>query len=310
MTATRAPSSMTTSIVLAGGKSSRMGEPKALLPFDGEPLIRHIVGMLRQHFDEVLVVAASGQALPAMPARVVYDGVAHQGPVGGIYYGLQAAEGNVCFVTSCDSAFLNPNLIAYLLAAARGYDVVVPHWDGRFQPLHAVYRKGVLPFLDGQLARGELRPVSLFERVRTRRVDEHEIRLHDPEGLCFFNMNTPEDYARALEYWRLRHGSSCRDVETQHAAIGCTIELFGVARLLARTATVSLTLPPAATVAHVLEALAERLPILLGPVIETDRRSLVDGHTCNVNGLQFVRDTGVSVHHGDSIVILSADAGG
>jgi molybdopterin-guanine dinucleotide biosynthesis protein A len=178
-----------------------MGKPKALLPFDDEPLIIHVVTMLRRLFAEVVVVAAPGQDLPSMPVKLVRDDVAYQGPVGGIYYGLTAAGGDVSFVTSCDSAFLSPDLIAHLVSQISQYDVVVPHWQGRLQPLHTVYRRSVLPLLEEQLARGELRPVYLFEKVRTRRVDEDEIRRFDPDGSSFFNMNTPEDYAEALKRW-------------------------------------------------------------------------------------------------------------
>jgi molybdopterin-guanine dinucleotide biosynthesis protein A len=296
-----------TAIVLAGGRSSRMGRPKALLPFDNEPLIVHGVAALRHVFSEVVVVAAPGQDLPSMPITLVRDEVAHQGPVGGIYYGLGAATGEVCFVTSCDSAFLNLPLTSYLVSQISEHDVVVPYWQGRLQPLHAVYRTTVRPLLGTQLARGELRPVYLFEKVSTRRIDEHEIRRFDPEGWSFFNMNTPEDYAKALDHWRdvTRHGGA-----EQSSSICCTVELFGVARLIARTSEVSLALPRGATFSHVFEALAEQLPVLVGRVISPDRRSLVDGYTCNVNGLDFVRVSTATVNAGDSIIILSADAGG
>jgi molybdopterin-guanine dinucleotide biosynthesis protein A len=190
-----------TAIVLAGGKSSRMGSPKALLLFDDKPLVVHIVAMLGRLCAEVIVVAAPGQDLPSLPATLVRDDVAHQGPVGGIYYGLSAARNDVCFVTACDSAFLSARLITHLLSAIAEHDVVVPHWQQRFQPLHAVYRKSVAPLLAAQLARGELRLVSLFDKVRTRRIDEDELRRFDPDGASFFNMNTPEDYAEALERW-------------------------------------------------------------------------------------------------------------
>jgi molybdopterin-guanine dinucleotide biosynthesis protein A len=190
-----------TAIVLAGGRSSRMGSPKALLLFDNEPIIVHVVAALRRLFAEVVVVAAPGQDLPSMPVTLIRDDVAYQGPVGGIYYGLRAGAGEVSFVTACDSAFLNPRLISHLLSQISAHDVVVPHWQGRFQPLHAVYRRRVVPLLEQQLARGELRPIYLFDNVRTRRVDEEEIRLFDPDGLSFFNMNTPEDYSEALKRW-------------------------------------------------------------------------------------------------------------
>jgi molybdopterin-guanine dinucleotide biosynthesis protein A len=188
-------------VILAGGRSSRMGRSKALLPFGGEPLIVHVVARLQSLFDEIVVVAAPGQDLPTLPATVVQDAVAHQGPVGGLCYGLSAISGQAAFVAACDSAFLDTRLISHLVSQLPGHDVVVPKWDGRAQPLHAVYRKGVLPLLEAQLARGELRPVSLYDRVRTRWVSEDDVRAFDPEGWSFFNMNTPEEYARAAERW-------------------------------------------------------------------------------------------------------------
>ena len=125
-------------IILAGGKSSRMGTPKALLPFDGQPLIVHVAGMLQRMFDDVVIVAAPEQELPSLPVTLVRDEVAYQGPVGGICYGLSAARGEIAFVTSCDSAFLNGRLIEHLLEQIDACDVVVPRWQDRFQPLHAV----------------------------------------------------------------------------------------------------------------------------------------------------------------------------
>jgi molybdopterin-guanine dinucleotide biosynthesis protein A len=188
-------------IILAGGRSSRMGRPKALVMFDGEPLIAHLVRTLGGIFDKVVIVAAPDQDLPDLPASLVRDELPFQGPVGGIYYGLRAAGEGACFVTSCDAPFLNVSLIKFLTAQIPGYDVVVPYWEGRFQPLQAVYRASVVPFLSDQLEKGELRPVTLFQRVRTLKINEDEIRRFDPEGLSFHNMNTPEDYETALTRW-------------------------------------------------------------------------------------------------------------
>src|SRR5438445_2926128 len=190
-----------TAVVLAGGRSSRMGRPKSLLLFDGEPLILHIVRALKRMFAETVIVAAPKQELPDLPAILVRDDVAYQGPVGGIYYGLKAASGNFCFVTSCDVPFLNLALISHLTSQILNHDVVVPHWENRFQPLHAAYRTSVLPLLKEQLDRGELRPVYLFDKVRTCKIVEEEIRRFDPEGLNFLNMNTPNEYEEALKHW-------------------------------------------------------------------------------------------------------------
>ena len=283
-------------VVLTGGKSSRMGRPKALLPFDGKPLIAHVVRDLKELFAEAVVVAAPEQELPILPALVVRDEVAYQGPVSGIYHGLKASTKEVCFVTSCDAPFLNSALIAHLLSQILEHDVVVPYWQERFQPLHAVYRTRVLPLLKAQLERGELRPIFLYDKVRTRKILEAEIRRHDPDGLSFLNMNSPADYQAALQLWSKKN------------SIAVSVELFGVARMLARIQTVSLTLPQQATLANVFSSLAETLPVLAGRVINSG--ALMSGYTCNINGLDFVRAPSAKIKSGDKILIFSADAGG
>ena len=294
----------TSAIILAGGKSSRMGRPKALLPFDGEPLIAHIVRSLKELFADVVVVIAPDQVLPALPVTVVRDEVAYRGPVSGIYHGLNAAKGEASFVGSCDIPFLNLSLISHLVAQVHNHDVVVPYWAGRYQPLFALYRKSVVPFLRDQLLRDELRPIFLFDKVRTRKIDEAEIRRFDPEGLSFLNMNTPADYQAALQ--RRREIFTRSPLES----IFCTVELFGVARLRAKTKIVPLELPPDASLAQVFLALAETLPTLVGSVIARDKDGLVAGQACNVNGREFIRDSSTRIHSGDRIFIVSADAGG
>jgi molybdopterin converting factor small subunit len=154
----------------------------------------------------------------------------------------------------------------------------------------------VLPLLEEQLTRGELRPVFLFDKVRTLRIDEDEIRRFDSDGSSFFNMNTPADYDEALTRW-------C-------ALVRCTVELFGVARMLAGTGELDLSLPPGGTVSHVLAALVAKLPALAGRVITADGSRLMEGYACSVNGREFVRSPVTAVQRGDRILILSADAGG
>jgi molybdopterin-guanine dinucleotide biosynthesis protein A/molybdopterin converting factor small subunit len=320
-----------TAIILAGGKSSRMGRPKALLLFDGEPLIAHLVRTLKQQFSDIVVVAAPTQELPALPVTLVRDEVAYQGPVGGICYGLEAAQTDVCFVTSCDAPFLNLLLIAYLVSLIPDYDVIVPYCQERLQPLHAVYRRSVAPLLRAQLARGELRPISLYPKVRTREVSPEEIRRFDPYGLSFRNMNSPEDYQAALKLWRelrQRHQTETEietEIERGGAAsvsisnlsssvsnpyVTCTVELFGVARLKAKTDKVLLTLPSNANLEAAIAALAEAVPTLVGPVLTADGHALTAGYTCNLNGTDFIRDLQTPIRSGDSILILSSDAGG
>ena len=160
------------------------------------------------------------------------------------------------------------------------------------------------PLLKEQLERGELRPIFLYDKVRTRKITEDEIQPLDPEGLSFLNMNTPEDYEEAVKRWEKTRWKKMRP------SLTCTVELFGAARLLAKTREVSLSLPEEATLADVFSALAGRVPVLVGRVINADGGSLFSGYTCNINGLDFVRAPSAKIHSGDKIFILSADAGG
>jgi molybdopterin-guanine dinucleotide biosynthesis protein A/molybdopterin converting factor small subunit len=293
-----------------------MGQPKALLSFDDEPLIIHTVRTLRRLFSDIVVVAAPEQELPSLSVTLVHDEVAYQGPVGGILYGLRVAQSEIAFVTSCDAPFLNLELITFLVAQMNDYDVVVPYWQERLQPLHAVYRRSVAPLLQEQLERGELRPIFLYKKVRTREVSPEEIRRFDPEGLSFRNMNSPEDYQAALGLWQKKRQTDERETErapslsAPQPGLLCTVELFGVARLKAKTATVPLVLPEEAQVQDALAALAEAVPALVGSVLTLDRHALVNGYICNVNGTEFTRDWQYPLRSGDHLLILSSDAGG
>lgn len=188
-------------IFLAGGQSRRMGRPKAWLEFGGRPLLSLLVTRMGAAFPEVVVVSAPGQELPETPAPVVFDEAPGEGPVAGMVVGLRAVTRPLAFVSSCDTPFLSPRLAGHLAELAEGYDVVVPEWEGRLHPLHAVYRTSVQPLLAAQLAEGRRRPLDLYDRVRTRVVTEPELREVDPEGRSFLNMNTPEEFERAVALW-------------------------------------------------------------------------------------------------------------
>jgi hypothetical protein len=135
-------------------------------------------------------------------------------------------------------------------------------------------------------------------------------------------MNTPEDYAGALMRWKKIQGfetdaagpSSSAPVSLSSSdsnlCLNCTVELFGVARLLTRRREVPLSLPANATLADLFMALAEDQPALVGRVIASEKRSLTSGYACNLNGMEFVRNGSVKVNPGDRIFIISADAGG
>jgi molybdopterin converting factor small subunit len=134
-------------------------------------------------------------------------------------------------------------------------------------------------------------------------------------------MNTPEDYERALRLWErsYRSGDAGQDWNSasddaekiaSQSQISCTVELLGIARLAAKVNKVTLALAAGATAADLFFSLSGQLPQLVGKVIAKDRRSLLSGHACNVNGRDFVRDPATRIHPGDCVFIISADAGG
>jgi molybdenum cofactor guanylyltransferase len=192
---------VTGGIVLCGGKSSRMGTSKALLPFGPETMLQRVVRILGDLVGPIVVVAAVDQELPPLPPGVIctHDEQPGRGPLEGLRAGLKAlpADVDAAYVTSCDVPLLEPGFVTEMLALARGHDVAVMEIDGFPHPLSAIYRRATLPFIEGLLAEDRLRPVFLYELVKTRRVRPDEITA-DPSLRTLRNLNTPDDYERAL----------------------------------------------------------------------------------------------------------------
>ena len=188
-------------IVLCGGKSTRMGTSKALLPFGKETMLQRVVRLLAGVVSPIVVVAAVDQPLPELPDEVIVarDEQEGHGPLEGLRAGLKSlpAEIETAYVTSCDVPLLEPAFVREMLALADGFDIAVMEIDGLPHPLSAVYRRSVLPHVEDLLAANRLRPVFLFERVKTRRVRPAEITA-DPELRTLRNLNTRADYEQAL----------------------------------------------------------------------------------------------------------------
>jgi molybdenum cofactor guanylyltransferase len=189
-------------IVLCGGQSSRMGRPKAWLPFAGELMLPRVVRLLREAVEPVVVVAAPGQEVPPLPAdvAVVRDEQRGRGPLQGLAAGLAALRGHVeaAYVSSCDVPCLRPAFVRRLIDLLGGAWIAVPRSGGYHHPLAAVYRPEVRADVERLLAQDRLRPFFLFEAVPTRVVEENEVRDVDPSLQSLRNLNTPEDYEAAL----------------------------------------------------------------------------------------------------------------
>jgi molybdopterin-guanine dinucleotide biosynthesis protein A len=192
------------SIVLAGGRSHRMGSPKESLPFRGTTLLGHTVATLMQCTYPVVVVARDpGQELPPLPleSELVFDGAPDQGPLVGLIAGLEALAGSceAAFVTACDVPFLTARAVGGLADRLGDRDMVIPRAGGKLQPLSAIYRTGVLAAARALLAEGIRTPRTLAERVNARILEADEVALFDPTGGLLRNVNSPDEYEAARQ---------------------------------------------------------------------------------------------------------------
>ena len=189
-------------IVLCGGRSSRMGRAKAMLPFGPELMLQRVVRLLGEVVTTIVVVAAPDQELPELPPHVLIarDEQEGRGPLEGLCAGLSAIQSHVttAFATSCDVPLLEPAVVRHMLEALGDCEAAVPV-EGQFHhPLAAAYRVTVLPHIRELLAADRLRPFFLFERVQTHRVPVERLRAFDPDLRSLMNLNTPDDYRQAL----------------------------------------------------------------------------------------------------------------
>jgi molybdopterin-guanine dinucleotide biosynthesis protein A len=195
-------------IILAGGQSRRMGKPKAALLFGHSTILEGLIAELRNNFDDILVIAAPEQSEPfqvehllrAAPSsvRLLRDPVAYRGAAYALAQGLVAAAHEIVFACSCDLPLLQAEVVRALYEMLNGYDAVIPDIDGQPQPLCAVYRRTVAGCIETQLARSEYRLTRITAALRAYRPGDRELQQIDPGLHSFMNINTPEDYHRAL----------------------------------------------------------------------------------------------------------------
>ena len=280
----------TAGIVLAGGRSSRMGTPKAALEWHGSTLLRRVTGIVaRATGGPVVVVRAPGQELPSLPrgVEVTEDAREGRGPLQGLAAGLAAVGGraDVAFVSSTDAPLLHPAFVRMVVGALDGeHDVALPQAAGFPHPLAAAYRTALLPAVEELIAAERMRPAFLFEACRVRRLEE-AVLLTDPAVAAFdpaldsvLNLNEPADYEAARARPAPEVAVRCFGALRRGLAAGRDSVAVRAATLGAAAAAVGLELDE-----HVVAAL---------------------------NGDQIVRDPGEPLVTGDSVAFLAADAGG
>lgn len=183
--------------IMAGGKSKRMGQDKAWIELDGEPLIKRVADVLAQVADEVIVVA-NDPRYGSLGLRVVKDRYPQGGALGGIATGVAAAAHDTVLVAACDMPFLSADLWRLLIGHIGAADVVIPRIGGEYETLHALYTKACLPHMARALAENRLRVIAFFDQVRVMAIEEPELRAVDPALRSFTNVNTPEELASVL----------------------------------------------------------------------------------------------------------------
>ena len=184
-------------IVLAGGRSTRMGQDKASLPFGDETMLGRSIRIAGSVAEDVLVVARPDQSVPA-GVRVVFDPVEDLGPLAAIAVGLSASASELNIIVACDMPLIRPEVLRRLIERRGDADICLAVVDGRASPLCAVYRTTVASTAQTLVASGERRVMALLDRVQTKRVDAAAFRDIDPQLESFISCDTPEAYAALL----------------------------------------------------------------------------------------------------------------
>lgn len=187
-------------VIQAGGKSERMGQDKALMPFLGRPLIQRVADRLRPIADEILVTTNRPEAYAFLGLRLIPDLLPGRGALGGLYTAIASAGGDLVAVVACDMPFASATLLetAANLLLREGADVVIPKTGEGYEPFHAVYRRATcLPAIRSAIEAAQWKAIAWFPSVSVRVLTPAEVSAADPSGLAFWNVNTPAEFAEA-----------------------------------------------------------------------------------------------------------------
>jgi molybdopterin-guanine dinucleotide biosynthesis protein A len=186
---------MITIAIQAGGRSNRMGRDKGIVKLGNQALIEHVLKQLSGLGDEVIITTNQPENYDYLGKPLYADPKPGAGAAYGLQTALEAAKGEKVLVAACDMPFVQPQLAQYMLEQlSTGTDVVVPFREGRFEPMLAVYRrKTCLPALRLALEQGQMRLIAFYSQVQVHTVLDTELNQLDPDGISFFNVNTPAD---------------------------------------------------------------------------------------------------------------------
>ena len=179
-----------------------MGTDKALKPFLGRPLVQRVIDRLSPIADEIIVTTNRPDDYSFLNLRLFPDLKPDRGALGGLYTAIASAAYPTVAVVACDMPFASPMLFEAMsrLLVENEADVLIPKSDDYYEPLHAVYRRDTcLPAIEAAIDADKWKVIAWFPQVRVYELSSDEVNQSDPQGLAFWNVNTPEEFAQAEE---------------------------------------------------------------------------------------------------------------
>jgi molybdopterin-guanine dinucleotide biosynthesis protein A len=188
-----------TGLILCGGKSSRMGRPKAFLPYAGTTFIEHQIELARQTFEDFFLVTNDPDAFSHFGVTIVEDVISGQGPLGGILSGLLACRTPQVFVVACDMPLVDGELIRKIHSESVDCDACLLAHDHRVEPLFGIYARSCIKPIESFIASGRLKMQDLLCEISLKTVNVPEREGRDDRLPTYFNVNSPQDYSRLLD---------------------------------------------------------------------------------------------------------------
>ena len=188
-------------VIQAGGRSTRMGQDKALMPFLGTPLIERVLTRLESLADEVIITSNRPEVYRYRGIRLLPDVIPERGALGGLLTALTGARHSLVAVVACDLPFANRSILAAArdrLLAEASLDAVIPRTERGLEPLHAVYRReACLPPVQAAIKADQWRAIAWHPQANIATIEGQALQTLDPRGLAFRNVNTPEELQQA-----------------------------------------------------------------------------------------------------------------
>jgi molybdopterin-guanine dinucleotide biosynthesis protein A len=189
-----------TAIILAGGKSKRMGFDKSQMEICGQPIVALIIKQLRKVFDDIIVVTNKPAAFSGLDARITKDLLKGSGPLGGIHAGLRLSKSRYAFLTACDMPIISPEYAKFMTEVAEKElpHAVISEKVDWIEPFHALYSKDLADDIKENVEKGVFRIFDVLENKNVIKISEDKVREYSPDLSIFTNLNHVKDLEEFL----------------------------------------------------------------------------------------------------------------